>query len=128
MDAAKTFVQWATDKNYVKLVAKEKGWVSAPPGTRRSTYENEEYRKAAPFSGFVLKAIETSNPNGQTREPRPPGANGAQFVSIPEYQGIGTSVGQTLAATLTGRNTIDEALAIAQGATAQTMKQAGYPK
>nr|WP_156383776.1 sugar ABC transporter substrate-binding protein [Methylobacterium sp. Leaf456] len=127
-DAAKTFVQWATGKDYVRLVAKEKGWVSAPPGTRRSTYASEEYRKAAPFSGFVLKAIETANPNGQTREPRPPGASGAQFVAIPEFQGIGTAVGQTLAATVTGRNTIEEALAIAQNATAQTMRQAGYPK
>ncbi|MEH3118225.1 MAG: sugar ABC transporter substrate-binding protein [Methylorubrum populi] len=127
-EAARTFVQWATDKNYVKLVAKEKGWVSAPPGTRRSTYASEEYRKAAPFSGFVLKAIEGSNPNGQTQTPRPEDASGAQFVSIPEFQGLGTNVGQTLAATLTGRSTIADALSTAQGAATRTMQQAGYPK
>ena len=92
-DAAKAFVTWATSKEYIQLVAKENGWVAVPPGTRRSTYENPEYQKAAPFASFVLKAIESANPNGPTKEPRP--YEGAQFVAIPEYQGIGTQVGQT---------------------------------
>jgi sorbitol/mannitol transport system substrate-binding protein len=123
-DAAKTFVAWATSKAYIQLVAKENGWVAVPPGTRRSTYENPEYKKVAPFAGFVLQAIETSNPNGSTREPRP--YTGAQFVGIPEFQGIGTQVGQTIAATLTGQMTVDQALKSAQSATERTMRQAGY--
>ncbi len=125
-DAAKTFVTWATSKDYIQLVAKENGWVAVPPGTRRSTYENADYKQVAPFAGFVEKAIETANPNGSTREPRP--YQGAQFVGIPEFQGIGTQVGQTIAGTLTGQTTVDQALRAAQSATERVMRQAGYEK
>ncbi len=41
-DAAKKFVKWATSKEYVALVGDSEGWVSAPPGTRMSTYDNSE--------------------------------------------------------------------------------------
>ena len=124
--AAKEFVTWATSKDYIKLVASKNGWVAVPPGTRQSTYDNPDYQKAAPFASFVLKAIDVANPNGQTAEPRP--YTGAQFVAIPEFQGIGTQVGQTVAATLTGQQTIDAALKSAETATERTMRQAGYPK
>jgi sorbitol/mannitol transport system substrate-binding protein len=125
-DAARTFVTWATAKQYIQLVAKENGWVSVPPGTRTSTYDNPDYQKAAPFAAFVRKAIDVANPNGQTQQPRP--YQGAQFVAIPEFQGIGTQVGQTIAGTLTGQSTVDQALKTAQSATERTMRQAGYPK
>jgi sorbitol/mannitol transport system substrate-binding protein len=125
-DAARTFVTWATSKEYIQLVAKENGWVSVPPGTRLSTYENADYQKAAPFAAFVRKAIDVANPDGQTQQPRP--YQGAQFVAIPEFQGIGTQVGQTIAGTLTGQTTVDQALKAAQSATERTMHQAGYPK
>ena len=125
-DAAGTFISWATSKEYIQLVAKENGWVSVPPGTRLSTYESADYQKAAPFAAFVRKAIEVANPDGQTEQPRP--YQGAQFVAIPEFQGIGTQVGQTIAGTLTGQSTVDQALKTAQAATERTMRQAGYPK
>jgi sorbitol/mannitol transport system substrate-binding protein len=125
-DAARTFVTWATSKEYIQLVAKEKGWVSVPPGTRESTYDNPDYQKAAPFAAFVRKAIGVANPNGQTAQQRP--YTGAQFVAIPEFQGMGTQVGQTVAATLTGQTSVDQALKAAQSATERTMRQAGYPK
>ena len=125
-DAAKTFITWATSKDYIKLVAKENGWVAVPPGTRQSTYDDPDYQKVAPFAGFVLKAIESANPDGQTEHHRP--YTGAQFVAIPEFQGIGTQVGQTVAGTLTGQTTVDAALASAESATERTMRQAGYPK
>jgi sorbitol/mannitol transport system substrate-binding protein len=125
-EAARTFITWATSKEYIALVAKENGWVSVPPGTRVSTYENPEYQKAAPFASFVRKAIEVANPNGQTEQKRP--YTGAQFVAIPEFQGIGTQVGQTIAGTLTGQTSVDQALKAAESATERTMRQAGYPK
>ncbi len=124
-DAARTFVTWATSKEYVRLVARENGWVSVPPGTRQSTYDDPEYRRVAPFAAFVQRAIGEANPAGQTREPRP--YTGAQFVAIPEFQGIGTQVGQTIAGTLTG-TPVEQALRTAQAATERTMRQAGYPK
>ena len=125
-EAARTFATWATSKEYVALVAAENGWVSVPPGTRRSTYDNPEYQRAAPFAPFVLNAIMEANPNAATREPRP--YTGAQFVAIPEFQGIGTQVGQTIAGTLTGGANVEAALRTAQSATERTMRQAGYPK
>ena len=125
-NAARSFVTWATSQDYIKLVAKENGWVSVPPGTRQSTYDNPDYQKAAPFAGFVQRAISVANPAGQTAAPRP--YTGAQFVAIPEFQGIGTQVGQTIAGTLTGQSTVDQALKSAELATERSMRQAGYPK
>ena len=122
--AAQTFVAWATSKDYIQLVAQQNGWVAVPPGTRTSTYTNPDYQKAAPFAGFVQKAIDSSNPNGQTKDPRP--YTGAQYVGIPEFQAIGTQVGQTIAGTLSGQTSVDAALKSAQSATERSMRQAGY--
>ena len=124
IDAAKQFVVWATSKEYVQLVAKSDGWVNIPPGTRASSYAQAEYKQVAPFGAFVLNAINNSNPTGQTKNPRP--YTGAQFVGIPEFQSIGTQVGQSVAATLTGGMSVDQALAGSQSSTARTMRQAGY--
>ena len=41
-DAAKTFIEWATSKDYTELVAAKEGWANVPPGTRTSLYENAE--------------------------------------------------------------------------------------
>ncbi|MBZ0228655.1 MAG: sugar ABC transporter substrate-binding protein [Bauldia sp.] len=125
-DAAKQFVKWATSKDYIQMVGETEGWVSAPPGTRKSTYANPKYIAAAPFAETVLKAIETTDPAHPTVEPVP--YTGVQFVAIPEFQGIGTQVGQSVAAALGGQQTIDQALAAGQSATERTMKQAGYIK
>ena len=125
-DAAKKFVAWATSKDYVKMVGESEGWVAAPPGTRVSTYDNPEYQKAAPFAPTVLKAIETTDPKHPTLNPVP--YTGVQFVAIPEFQAIGTNVGQDIAAALAGQDTGEAALKKAESSTARTMKQAGYPK
>ncbi|WP_408873432.1 ABC transporter substrate-binding protein [Gluconobacter roseus] len=120
---AQTFITWATSKDYVKLVAAQKGWVAAPPGTRASTYAAPEYLKAAPFASFVLNAIKTADPNGPTAQPRP--YTGAQFVGIPEFQAIGTQVGQTVAATLSDQMTVDQALTSAQSSITRALRQSG---
>jgi sorbitol/mannitol transport system substrate-binding protein len=125
-DAAKSFLQWATSKDYVKLVGETEGWVSAPPGTRKSTYDNPEYQKAAPFAGIVYDSIVNADVTHPTKDPVP--YIGIQYVAIPEFQGIGTVVGQQVAAALAGQTTVDQALQTAQRATERTMRQAGYPK
>ncbi|MDZ5453766.1 sugar ABC transporter substrate-binding protein [Labrys sp. ZIDIC5] len=124
LDTAKSFVKWATSKEYVKRVGETAGWVAAPPGTRQSTYDNPEYKKAAPFAGMVLKAILTADPTNATKDPVP--YKGIQFVAIPEFQAIGTSVGQAIASVLAGQQTEDAALGAAQDEVTQTMQQAGY--
>lgn len=94
-EAAKSFLKWATSKEYVELVGKSEGWVAVPPGTRQiPTYANEEYKKAAPFADTVLKAIESADPTKPTKDPVP--YTGIQFVAIPEFQAIGTLVGQAI--------------------------------
>ncbi|KAA0011141.1 sugar ABC transporter substrate-binding protein [Billgrantia pellis] len=123
-EAAQTFIAWATGQDYIELVGEREGWTSVPPGTRKSTYENENYQREAPFAGFVHEAINSADPTDSTLEPTP--YQGVQFVGIPEFQSIGTQVGQTIAAALTGETSVEQALASAQRATERTMQRAGY--
>ncbi len=126
VDAAKSFMKWATSKAYVTLVGQSNGWVTAPPGTRESTYANADYLKAAPFAPTVKAAILGADPAHATVEPVP--YLGTFSANIPEWQSIGTTLGQNVASTLTGQTTVTDALQTAQTFAARTMKQAGYPK
>ncbi|MGI9389146.1 MAG: ABC transporter substrate-binding protein [Boseongicola sp.] len=125
-EAAKSFLKWSTSKEYVKLVGESEGWVSAPPGTRKSTYANANYTSAAPFAKTVENSILAANPADSTLEKVP--YTGVQFVAIPEFQGIGNFVGQQIAAALAGTKTVDQALATSQAFAERTMKKAGYIK
>jgi ABC-type glycerol-3-phosphate transport system substrate-binding protein len=122
--AAESFLDWATSKQYVDLVGKTDGWTVVPPGTRASTYDNPAYLAAAPFAKAVEQAIKTADPNHPTAQPVP--YTGVQYVSIPEFQAIGTTVGQLVSAALTGQMTVDAALKQAQSSVSATMQQAGY--
>jgi len=123
IDAAKIFVAWATSKEYTALVAANEGWANVPPGTRTSLYENPEYQ-AVPFAQMTLDSINSADPTNPTVDPVP--YVGVQFVAIPEFQGIGTAVGQEFSAALAGQKTAAEALAAAQELTLQEMTNAGY--
>ncbi len=123
--AAKKFVEWATSKDYLELVASEEGWANVPPGTRTSLYENPEYQKV-PFAKMTLDSINSADPNNPTVKPVP--YVGVQFVAIPEFQGMATVVGQVFSAALAGTVDADNALASAQAATEREMKKAGYIK
>ena len=126
IDAAEKFVSWATSKHYSELVAEKEGWANVPPGTRTSLYENQKYLDAAPFAKMTLESMKAADPNKPTVEPVP--YVGVQFVAIPEFQGIGTSVGQQFSAALAGQATVDQALKNAQQLTEREMKKAGYIK
>lgn len=123
-DAAQQFITWATSEEYIELVGETEGWTSVPPGTRQSTYANEQYTEAAPFADFVLDAIQNADPTDSTLEPNP--YTGVQIVNIPEFQSIGTQVGQSIAAALTGDSSVQEALDNSQRATERAMQRAGY--
>jgi sorbitol/mannitol transport system substrate-binding protein len=124
-DAAKTFIDWATNKDYLALVASKEGWANVPPGTRTSLYANPEYQKV-PFAKMTLDSINAADPTNPTVKPVP--YVGVQFVAIPEFQGIGTAVGQEFSAALAGQQTADEALAKAQALVTDEMTAAGYIK
>ena len=125
-DAAKTFVTWATSKDYIQLVAKTNGWVTVPPGTRYSTYANANYLKAATFAKPTLESINSADPTKATVKPVP--YSGISWVGIPEYQGIGTQVGQFMAGIIAGQYSVDQGLAQAQAAVEKSMRDAGYLK
>jgi sorbitol/mannitol transport system substrate-binding protein len=124
-DAAQKFVAWATSKHYTELVASKEGWANVPPGTRTSLYANPEYAKV-PFAKMTLDSINSADPTKPTVKPVP--YVGVQFVAIPEFAGIATTVGQIFSAALAGEKTADAALAEAQEAATREMTKAGYIK
>ena len=126
VDAANKFITWATSKDYINLVGKETGWGSVPTGTRKSTYENPDFLKAARFAAAEKAAIDSANPNDSTL-PKSPYV-GVQFAAIPEFQSIGIAVGQQMSAALAGKTTVDAALKAGQVAAEREMKKAGYYK
>jgi sorbitol/mannitol transport system substrate-binding protein len=73
--------------------------------------------KVAPFAKLTLASIDAADPNKPTVQPVP--YVGVQYAAIPEFQGIGTTVGQEFSAALA---------AAAQSSTEREMKRAGYIK
>jgi len=124
--AAEKFIAWATSKDYLALVASKEGWANVPPGTRTSLYDNPEYQKAAPFAKMTLDSINSADPTKPTVKPVP--YVGVQFVAIPEFQGLGTTVGQLFSAALAGQMSVDDALAQAQSVSVREMTRSGYIK
>jgi ABC-type glycerol-3-phosphate transport system substrate-binding protein len=125
-DAAKSFVSWATSPAYIQLVGKYQNWVALPPGTRYSTYALPQYKAAAPFASIVLKTLTSVDPDHPTLLPVP--YTGIQYADIPEFQSIGTTVGQDVASALAGEVSVETALSRGQETTLSTMEQAGYIK
>lgn len=123
--SAKKFVEWATSKAYLELVASKEGWANVPPGTRTSLYENPEYAKI-PFAKMTLDSINSADPTNPTVDPVP--YVGVQFVAIPEFQGLATAVGQQFSAALAGTTTLDDALKNSQDLAIREMTKAGYIK
>ena len=123
-DAAKSFVEWATSREYIELVAQENGWASVPTGTRQSTYANPNFINAASFAKAELMAIDSADPNNSTFHPSP--YVGVQFAAIPEFQTIGIAAGQQFTAALAGSKSVAEALESAQKSADREMRKAGY--
>jgi polyol transport system substrate-binding protein len=123
---AQKFIDWATSKHYLEYVASQKGWVAVPPGTRTSLYANPEYQKAASFAKATLDSINSADPNHPTVKPVP--YTGVQYVAIPEFQGLGTKVGELFSAALAGQMSADDALKQAQDYVKTQMTKAGYIK
>lgn len=122
--AAQRFIAWATSKEYLALVAEKKGWKNVPPGTRQSLYSNNNYMQAAPFAQITLDSINSADPNNPTVKPVP--YVGVQFVAIPEFQGIGTIVGQQFSAALAGKMSPKQALNLSQRMVTREMRKARY--
>jgi sorbitol/mannitol transport system substrate-binding protein len=112
-DAAWTFADWATNKEYAKLVGTKLGWARVSPGTRTSTYAIAEYKAAAgAFAQVTLDSIAHADVNHPTVDPVP--YIGVQYVDIDEFQQLGDQVSQEFAKVISGGQTVDQALAKAQ--------------
>ena len=123
-DAAWDFVSWATSKEYIRMVGERLGWTRVPPGSRLSTYEIDQYVNASSGAAEVtLDALKTIDPNKATKDPVP--YTGIQYVQIPEFQDLGTSVSQQFAAVLAGNQSVEDALKTAQSE-AQAVADDGY--
>jgi sorbitol/mannitol transport system substrate-binding protein len=122
-DAAWEFMQWATSKDYINLVAEKFAWNLVPPGTRQSTHNNPEYQKAAAaYAGLTLQAINMAKVNidGAVDTER------SFYVSIPEWTDVGTSVSQEFTAAIAGQKSVDQALTDANKVLADAAKAGGY--
>lgn len=122
-EAAKEFIEWATSKEYIELVAENEGWANVPPGARNSLYENPEYAEV-PFAQMTLQSIDAADPTDPTVDPVP--YVGIQFVAIPEFAGIATEVSQEFAEVYAGQQSVEQALENAQALTNDAMEAAGY--
>lgn len=111
--AAWDFITWMTHPDYFRLVGEEVSWEALPPGSRQSTYEIPEYAEiAANYAEPTLTSMENATQeNSMVHEVPYPGL---QFVGIPEFQDLGTRVGQQLSAAIAGSQTVQEALDQAQ--------------
>jgi sorbitol/mannitol transport system substrate-binding protein len=107
--AAWSFLNWMTNKEFVQLVGKADGWNAVPPGCRLSTYQIPEYQQAAKaYAQPTLDSIDAARPENVHAQPVP--YSGIQFVGIPEFQDLGTRVSQELSAAIAGQISVDEAL------------------
>ena len=112
-DAAWTFADWATNKDYAHLVGTKLGWARVSPGTRSSTYDIPEYKAAAgAFADVTLQSIAHADVTHPTVDPVP--YIGVQYVDIDEFQQLGDKVSQEFAKVIAGGQTVDQALAKAQ--------------
>jgi sorbitol/mannitol transport system substrate-binding protein len=111
-DVAWKYISWATGPQYLKEAGSkiDGGWAAIPPGTRKSTYEIPEYKKAASaFATTTLDAMAAApidNP-GTTKRP---GLPGVQYVGIPEFQDVGNQCTEQFSSVIAGRSNIDSAL------------------
>jgi sorbitol/mannitol transport system substrate-binding protein len=108
-DKAWQFLSWVTSKEYIKLVGDKLGWERVPPGSRKSTYTIPQYAKVAKaYAAPTLTALSNATQDkaivGSVPYP------GIQFVGIPEFQDLGTRVGQQISAAIAGQITTNEAL------------------
>jgi sorbitol/mannitol transport system substrate-binding protein len=115
-DKAWKFISFATGPQYLKEAGSRVpgGWASIPPGTRKSTYEIPEYKKAAAaFAKPTLDSI-SSAPIDNPGTTKRPGFPGVQYVGIPEFQDVGNQCTQQFSAVIAGRSSIDSALSNCQ--------------
>lgn len=107
------FIKWATGKDYASLVGENLGWSRVPPGSRVSTYDLPEYQEAAAaFADITKESMLGVDPAQPGVAPQP--WVGIQYITIPEWQDLGTQASQVFAEVYAGRKSVDDALSEVQ--------------
>jgi sorbitol/mannitol transport system substrate-binding protein len=110
------YIAWATGPSYIKAAGTKTkgGWAAIPPGTRLSTYQIPQYKKAAAaFASKTLEAMKAApikNP-GTTKRP---GLPGVQYVGIPQFQDVGNRCTQLFSSVIAGSTQSSKALSQCQ--------------
>jgi sorbitol/mannitol transport system substrate-binding protein len=124
-DAAFQFIRWATSQHYLNLVGTKLGWGRVPPGTRQYAYRQTPYGQK-PWAQVELNSIVQASPEQPTLEPVP--YTGVQYIAIPEFQQLGTEVGEDFANVLAGHQTVDQMTEQAQQQALAVARAGGYLK
>ncbi|MCF3939459.1 ABC transporter substrate-binding protein [Gordonia tangerina] len=112
-DEAWKFIDWMTNRDYIKYVSETLGASHIPPGSRMSTYRLPAYEEISePFADATLSAMTTADQQNPTLKPVP--YTGIQFLAIPEFQDLGTRVSQQISAAIAGQISVEQALAQSQ--------------
>lgn len=111
-DAAWQFVSWASSREYEELIAEKYDWSRVPYGKRQSTFDNPAFQEGAPFYEAAMEAITSVDAENPGVQPRP--YPGVQFVGIPEFISLGTTVSEYIASAIAGSTSVQEALEAAQ--------------
>ena len=127
VDAAKSFVKWATSKDYIAMVG-ERGRL----GLRASRHAQVDLRQSRiPEGGAVREGglrVDRRTPTSPSR-PRIRCPMSASSTSrSPNSRASARWSASRSPRRSPGRSTVDQALETAQRSTERTMKQAGYPK
>jgi sorbitol/mannitol transport system substrate-binding protein len=120
-DLAWEYISFATGPRYLKQAGSRipGGWAAIPPGTRESTYQIPQYKKAAAaFAEPTLDSIAAAPIDNPGTTPRP-GVPGVQYVGIPEFQDVGNQCTEQFSAVIAGRASIDSALENCQNIASQ---------
>jgi sorbitol/mannitol transport system substrate-binding protein len=115
------YISFATGPQYLKQAGARipGGWAAIPPGTRESTYQIPQYKKAAAaFAEPTLDSI-ASAPIDNPGTTKRPGVPGVQYVGIPEFQDVGNQCTEQFSAVIAGRASIDSALQNCQNIASQ---------
>ena len=101
-DAAKSFVKWATSKDYI-TTGRQRGRLGVGSSRARASRPTTIPSTRRPHRSRRSSTSRSPMPTSPSRPRIPVPYIGIQYVAIPEFQGIGTVVGQQIAAALAGQ-------------------------
>jgi sorbitol/mannitol transport system substrate-binding protein len=123
------YIEWATGKQYIDYSGPKIGWANIDPGTRYSTYDLPQYKKAAgAFAPITLASINGTNPDHPTNPNVAVPYKGVQFLDEPWFIALGTEVSNQISAAIAGTESVSQALATSQQDAQSTVQQAGLSK